>query len=71
MIEIERDIRQSDIKMSPKLFTAILEYAFKMLDWNNRGINIDEERLNQLRFADDIVLISDNSRDVREMLYKL
>jgi len=39
------------------MFLELLE----LLD--NRGINIDGDRLNQLGFADDIVLISDNLRD--------
>jgi len=35
------------------------------MDWDN--IDIDGEKLKQLRFTDDIVLISDNLRDTREM----
>lgn len=49
--------------MSPKLFTAILEYAFKALDWEHVGPNIDGKRLNNLRFSDDMVLIADNFKD--------
>jgi len=37
---------------------------------NNRGIDIGE-RLNWLRFADDIVLMSENLRDVQGILYEL
>jgi len=33
-IEIKRGFKQDDI-ISPTLFTAVLEYAFKMLNWLN------------------------------------
>jgi len=69
-IEIKRGVRYGNV-MSPKLFTMVLAYAFKMLDWDNRGINIEGEKFNQLSFANNIVLISDNLQDVREMFYEL
>lgn len=47
--------------MSLKLFTAILEYAFKTLDWENFDIKIEGKKQKNLRFADDIVLITDIS----------
>jgi len=37
--------------MSLKLFAVVLEYAFEMLNWDNRGIDIDGKRLEQLSFA--------------------
>lgn len=30
---------------------------FKNLNWEEIGVNIDGERLNNLRFADDLILI--------------
>lgn len=33
---LNRNVRQGDT-MSPKLFTTVLEYAFKKHDWNDRG----------------------------------
>lgn len=56
--------------MSPKLFRAVLEYAFKMLDWEQKGIINDGEYNNQ-RFADDVVLIADNLKEAEDMLKEL
>lgn len=68
-IPIRRDVRQGDT--SPKLFITVLESAFKHLDWSHRGININGENLTNLRFADDIVLISDNLGEMKLMLQDL
>lgn len=43
----------------------------KQIEWNELGININGENLNHLRFADDIVLISDCVNKAQEMLQKL
>lgn len=64
---IGRGVRQGDT-LSPKLFTALLELMCKRVNWDRKGINIDGEYLNHLRFADDIVLIADNAKDASEML---
>lgn len=67
---IEQGVRQGDT-LSPKLFTTLLEYACKKIDWGEMGLNIDGERLNNLRFADDIVLITDRIDQASMMLEKL
>lgn len=64
---VERGVRQGD-NISPKLFTALLEFAFKQHNWDNLGINIDGEYLNHLRFTDDIMLIADRLDDAQKML---
>ena len=56
---IQKGVRQGDT-LSPKLFNAGLEQVFRRLEWQNKGITINGEKLNHLRFADDIVLISSN-----------
>ena len=48
-----------------------ISWIFKTLDWSLKGININGEKLNHLRFADDIVLTSDNLDDVETMLQEL
>lgn len=69
-IKIGRGVRQGDT-ISPKLFTTILQYAFGMLDWSGKGLNIDGANLTDLRFADDIALVSDSLQDTRIMLQEL
>jgi hypothetical protein len=67
---INRGVRQGDT-LSPKLFNAGLEQIFKKLDWDSKGISINGEKLNHLRFADDIVLISTTATEVSDMLNQL
>src|SRR3977135_103429 len=67
---IQKGARQGDT-LSPKLFNAGLEQVFRMLNWDNTGITINGEKLNHLRFADDIVLISNNGEEAQEMLNEL
>jgi len=69
-IKISRGVRQGDT-ISPKLFIAVLEYAMKSLSWEDKGVNIDGERLTHLRFADDIVIVSDNIGDAKQMLEEM
>jgi len=38
------------------------------LDWQENGINIDGLRLNNLRFADDIVIVASTSEELKNML---
>lgn len=66
-IPVKRGVRQGDT-ISPKLFTAALEHALKKLNWERKGISIDGAYLNHLRYADDIVLISESPDELVEML---
>lgn len=67
---IECGVRQGD-PISPKMFTAVLEQVFRKMDWARFGLNIDGERLTNLRFADDIVLFAKNPDDLKEMIQQL
>ncbi|CAH1224416.1 unnamed protein product [Diabrotica balteata] len=69
-IRSERGVRQGDT-ISPKLFTLALEDVFKKLNWEQLGIKIDGRFLSHLRFADDIVLISNNTEELIYMLKEL
>ncbi|KAL0810833.1 hypothetical protein ABMA28_010143 [Loxostege sticticalis] len=69
-IKIEKGVRQGD-SLSPKLFTLVLEDIFKNLRWENLGLEIEGKRLNNLWFADDIVLLTDNPIDLQTMIQDL
>ncbi|KAE9416458.1 hypothetical protein Angca_003584, partial [Angiostrongylus cantonensis] len=56
-IPIGKGVRQGDT-ISPKLFSASLQWIMKSLDWDEKGIRIDGKFLSNLRFADDIVIFS-------------
>ena len=57
--------------ISPKLFITVLEYALKKFNWENEGRNIDGRNLTNLRFSDNIVLLADNLKDIKDMLQEL
>ena len=64
-INIKRGVRQGDT-ISPKLFTSTLESIFRRLNWENKGLKIDGEYLNHLRFADDIFLCTETPQTMDE-----
>lgn len=57
--------------MSPKLFITTLEHAFISLEWENKSINIDREKLSHLRFTDDVVVISVDLKVASDMINEL
>nr|XP_032529546.1 uncharacterized protein LOC116779396 [Danaus plexippus plexippus] len=59
LLEIGRGVKQCD-PLSPKLFIAVLEDILRALDWEDRGLNIYGKRLSHLRFAYNIVLLSED-----------
>ncbi|KAK6742176.1 hypothetical protein RB195_009817 [Necator americanus] len=63
-------IRQGDT-ISPKLFTAALQWIMKSLSWEERGIRVDGRFVSNLRFADDIVLFSSSTNEAESMLNEL
>ena len=69
-VPIKKGVRQGDT-ISPKLFTACLQEIFKKLNWTNKGIKVGDEYLNNLRFADDIILFSETSGDLKTMVEEL
>ena len=69
-INIERGVRQGDT-ISPKIFTAAMEDIFKKLNLQERGLNVDGEKLTDLRFADDVALITTSVKDMEVQLNEL
>ena len=69
-IKVAKGVRQGDT-ISPKLFIASLESIFRKIDWDGIGINIDGEYLNNLRFADDINLATEENEHLQNMLTDL
>ncbi|KAK6764576.1 hypothetical protein RB195_024775 [Necator americanus] len=69
-IPIGKGARQGDI-ISPKLFTAALQWIMKSLSWEERGIRVDGRILSNLRFADDIVLFPSSTNETETMLNEL
>jgi hypothetical protein len=67
---VRRGVRQGDT-LSPNMFNAGLEQVFQKLDWEDKGISINGEKLNHLRFADDIDLVSHTAVEAQEMLNQL
>lgn len=70
VFEVSKGVKQGD-PISPRIFKTVLEYAFRQLNWDNFGINILGQRLNNLRFADDIVLLSCSIQELEVMLRDL
>ena len=69
-IRILRGVRQGD-PISPKIFTASIEEVFKNCDLEKRGIDIDGEKLTDLRFADDVALTTNSVKDMEMQLNTL
>ena len=79
VIEMEEKSREFQIKrgikqgccLSPKQFNGALQQVFKNLNWQQLGIKIDGKMLNELRFADDVVLISHEKNELLMMMKQL
>ena len=72
IIRIERGVRQGDT-MSPKIFTTAMEAIFRNLNLDERGLDVDGEKLHvtDLRFADDVALITSSVKDMETQLNNL
>ncbi|KHJ80117.1 hypothetical protein OESDEN_20216, partial [Oesophagostomum dentatum] len=59
-IPIKRGVRQGDT-ISPKLFTTVLQYATKNLDWNEYGTRVDGKNITNL----DVVLCAKSQEEAQ------
>ena len=69
-IPIRKGVRQGDT-ISPMLFTACLQEVFRTLDWEQVGVRVNGEYLSNLRFADDVALLSNSGDELQSMLTAL
>ncbi|GFO11392.1 endonuclease-reverse transcriptase [Plakobranchus ocellatus] len=63
---IKRDVRQGCV-MSPDLFNLYSEIILRNLDGIS-GLKINGENLNNLRYADDTVLIAESDKQLQKLL---
>ena len=68
--KLERGVKQGD-PLSPNLFNAVIEEIFWELGWENVGIKINGRYLNNLRFADDLVLFAQDIDTLQAMALEL
>ena len=68
--EVQRGVKQGD-PLSPNIFNAMLEEVFRKLERENKGIQINGIWMNHLRFADDIVPINDDLKQLEVMANEL
>ncbi|KAE9415501.1 hypothetical protein Angca_005176, partial [Angiostrongylus cantonensis] len=63
-------VRQGDT-ISPKLFSAALQWIMKSLDWDEKGIRIDGKFLSNLRFAGEIAIFARSTSEAEMMINEL
>jgi hypothetical protein len=68
--KICRGVRQGD-PLSPKLFIAVLQLVFLLLNWTSKGLKLNGRRISNIRFADDVTLISESKEELLEMIEEL
>lgn len=68
--EIQRGASQGTLSR-PSLFGCVLKEVFRKLSWRGKGIGINGEILNNLRFADDVVIISSSLEELEEFTKEL
>ena len=66
---IHRGVRQGD-PLSPKLFRAVMDEVFKKADISE-GVNVDGENQTNLRFADDVALFNETTKQMEKHLNNL
>ena len=63
-------IKQGDT-LSPILFNLVLQKVIQSIKMVPSGIKIGKEQLNILAYADDIVLIGKNEREIRKRFVEI
>ena len=69
-IDIKRDVRQGCV-MSPDLFNLYSKYVLWELEEIEEGIQINGQRINNIQYADDTVLIASTKAGLQLLLNKV
>lgn len=67
---VERSVRQG-CPMSPLIFSICIEPLFHWLNENAKGYMLKNQNIPGLGYADDMVLMSENLKDLQETAFKL
>ena len=68
-VQIKRGVRQGCV-MSPSLFNVYTDFIFREIE-ELPGLNIGGKNINNLRYADDTVLLAENEKDLQELVTKI
>ncbi len=64
---LQRGVKQEDT-LSPNIFNSVLEEVFQKFQWDSLCIKIIGRWLTSIRFADDIILVGKNVKELEKML---
>ena len=68
-VQIKRGVRQGCV-MSPSLFNVYTDFIFREIE-ELPGLNIGGKNTNNLRYADDTVLLEENEKELQELVTKI
>lgn len=68
-IPMGKGVKHGNILL-PNLCTACLEMVFGKFNWES-GVTVNGERINHLRFVDDVVFVVNSASEVNKMLQEL
>ena len=68
--EVQRGVRQGD-SLSPLMFILCLQYALSKISWGTKGVDIGNQKLSYLAYADDVVIMSRSTSDLKWMTQEI